>query len=250
MPQIAVANLTADHTTGTATSATTASVSPTANGLQLLSINAYVSTGSAQPPTPTITGLGITWQLEVTSDLDTSGSDRQTIFLFSGHSAAPSAGTVTIDFGATSIARMDWLLDEAVADDGGTSSVLQSATAAFASGATSGSVALASFANAIDNVAYAVFGVQKSNTGTTIFAADTGTGFAIAGEDQGSGCSAATGAEWLLGEPPFSCDMSWTASGTTLFRSAGLAVELEAAGDGGGAGGSPTAKMLATLGVG
>jgi hypothetical protein len=99
-----------------ATSFATASVAPTGNRLILVSVHAYISTGSVQPATPTVTGNGITYQLIQSQDVDTAGVDRATVFLFRGLAPSPSSGAITISFGAISQTRCAWSVDQSDSD--------------------------------------------------------------------------------------------------------------------------------------
>lgn len=128
-----------------ATSFTTASVTPTADRLILISVHAYISTGSVQPATPTVTGNGITYDLVRSQATDNSGTDQGCMFLFRGMAAAPTAGTVTISFGAVTMTRCQWAIDQsdATADRSGTNgsgAIVQSTGVTLAAADVSASV--------------------------------------------------------------------------------------------------------------
>lgn len=110
-----ITNLTQDGASSN-TVFNTASVSPTGSRLILVSIHAYVSTGSVAPPTPTVVGNGITYTLDgAPSDVDTAGVDRARLFLFRGVAASPTSGAITITFG-TSMTRCSWAVDQSDSD--------------------------------------------------------------------------------------------------------------------------------------
>src|SRR6266498_873641 len=98
MPAPTFASLTSGGSATAGTTRTTASVSPTGNRLILIAINAYVSAGSAQPTITSVVGNGITYTLVRSQDVDTSGTDRTTLFVYRGMAASPSAGTIAITF--------------------------------------------------------------------------------------------------------------------------------------------------------
>ena len=154
------------------TSFNTASVSPGGSRLILVSIHAYISTGSAQPAAPAVTGNGITYTLEKSQSVDASGVDRATLFEFRGMAASPSAGAITISFGAVTMTRCQWVVEEVDGVDtsgtNGSGAIVQSAGVTTASGATSASVDFG-FPMAAGNSAYAAFGhqVQEAKTPRT-----------------------------------------------------------------------------------
>lgn len=150
---------------GHASTFVTASVSPTGNRLILVTIHAYVSTGSVNPGTPTVTGNGITYTLEKAQDVDTSGVDRATMWVFRGMAASPSAGAITIaSFGAVTPTRVAWSVDQSDANvdttgTNGSGAIVQSVGALSGSTATSLSI---NYAPAITagNSGFSAFGHQ------------------------------------------------------------------------------------------
>jgi hypothetical protein len=109
-------NLTANGASS-ATSFNTASVSPTGNRLILVSIHAYINTGSVQPSAPTVTGNGITYTLIGSGqDVDNVGTDRATMWIYRGMAASPSTGAISISFGATTMTRCFWSVDQSDAN--------------------------------------------------------------------------------------------------------------------------------------
>jgi hypothetical protein len=128
-----------------ATSATTASISPIANRLILVTVHAYINAGSVQPATPTVTGNGITYALERAQDTDDAGADRGTLFVFRGMATSPTPGAITISFGAVTMTRIQWAVDQSDANvstlgSNGSGAVIQSTGVTLAAAATSGTV--------------------------------------------------------------------------------------------------------------
>src|SRR5687768_12328361 len=79
-----------------AASYTTASLTPTANRLILLTVvSSFGTSGTNQPNNPTVTGCGLTW---VNIGFNWH-SGRNKISLFRAMGSAPSSGALTIDFG-------------------------------------------------------------------------------------------------------------------------------------------------------
>lgn len=102
------------HTSGSqasASSATTASITPTANRLQLLTV--FSSCATTPVNTPTVTGAGMTWEVVVTIETalnaGTSRYGRGTTFR--AMSASPGSGALTIDFAGQSN-HIDWSVAE------------------------------------------------------------------------------------------------------------------------------------------
>jgi len=96
---ITAAALTADAgSTTNDTSFTTASITPTANNLVLAWVT---NTKGTTPDTPTLSGNGLTWVQVATVTWGTIAAPTARTTLFRAMGAAPSAGAVTISFGAT-----------------------------------------------------------------------------------------------------------------------------------------------------
>lgn len=84
----------------------TASQTPPADTILLACISSAQSAGPTVAPT--LTGNGVTW-VQVATVQFGGGSDNQNrITMFRGVNAAPSAGTVDIDFGGTTQTRCGW----------------------------------------------------------------------------------------------------------------------------------------------
>jgi hypothetical protein len=151
------------------TSFPTASVAPTGNRLILVSVHAYISTGSVQPSTPTVTGNGITYALVKAQDVDNAGTDRATEWVFRGLAASPSSGAITISFGAVTMTRCAWSVDQSDSDidlsgSNGYGAIAQSVGATSA-GATSLSVNYSPSMRS-DSAGYSVWGHQTQEVMT------------------------------------------------------------------------------------
>lgn len=99
-------NLAASFDTTDLSSYTTASISPTANKLLLMSVVQYQSSGTAA--TPTVTGAGLTWTVVTTA---VRLNRRCTVFRATG--ASPSTGALTIDFAGNTQSNCGWSVNEA-----------------------------------------------------------------------------------------------------------------------------------------
>lgn len=109
------ASLTSGSSSGNASSYSTASVTPSANKLILLTVGSRQSGGVTNPPTAS--GNGLTWvQVHTKSD----GNERR-VTVFRAMGASPSAGVITIDFGGAAQSNCSWSLNEIDGiDTGGT----------------------------------------------------------------------------------------------------------------------------------
>jgi hypothetical protein len=203
-----------------ATSFATASVAPTGNRLILVSVHAYISTGSVQPATPTVTGNGITYTLVQAQDVDTSGVDRATEWVFRGLATSPSSGAITISFGAVTMTRCAWSVDQSDSDIdlsgvNGAGAIAQKVGATSA-GATSLSVSY-SPAMRSDSAGYSAWGhqvqeVKTPRTSWTELSDVTSVTLATMETQFFSGTDTAASASW-----------------TTSSRAGGIAIEIKKA---------------------
>lgn len=221
MPAPTFSNLTANGASS-ATSFTTASVAPTGNRLILISIHAYISTGSVNPATPTVTGNGITYTLVKAQDTDNSGTDRGTIFVFRGMAASPSSGTITIDWGATTMTRCQWAVDQSDANvdtsgSNGSGAIVQNTGVTSSGTGTSNSVNFSS-AMTSGNTGFSAWGHQatEGKTPRTSWSeiADT---FAVS--------LSSVETQYIAGT-----DTAGSASWTSTVRSGGIIIEVKAGG--------------------
>lgn len=174
MPTTSATHLDGGTVTSSPTGITTASVSPTANRLQLLAIS-VVRGSSTQPANPSsVTGCGLTWSLAATKiDFDASGTTRGSLFLYKALGGAPTTGSVTVTFGYTAQnAAYEW--DEIGGVDGVTP-IVQIVPANGSSSSTA-TVTLAAFATT-DNGTYGAIGGEQ----TPHASSPEGTGFTALG---------------------------------------------------------------------
>lgn len=97
------------------TSFTTGDVTPNDPGVWVLWVFAQ-RTGSADPPEPGISGLGLTWTFRG-SQLADPDTNHRGLFLFTGVGTPDESGAVTIDFGGVTIAACGWDLWEVLEGD-------------------------------------------------------------------------------------------------------------------------------------
>jgi hypothetical protein len=239
---LSFSNLTSGQGTA-ATSFTTASVAPAGNQLLLLAVSCRVATGSIQPPTPTITGNGLTWELvDATNghaDYDATGVDRSTLFLFRSMGVSPSSGTIVIDFVTMTLTQCDWALDQSSAEvdtsgTNGSGAVVQTAKNEAGNNVNTLTVTLAAFGDAVNNAAYGAFSHQHNSEATS-----PGAGFTELVDVAPTGNLCTLETEWVLGQDT-SVDASWA---TATNRSGGIAVEVKAA----AGGAAPTSAIGATV---
>lgn len=156
---ISAANLTNNGSDTDATSYATASVSPTANLLELLAV--HNGDAATPPPTPTVTGCNLTWVQVATVLFGDDLAVHRRLTLFRAMGASPTTGALTIDFAGATEAGCAWSLDEFTnADTSGTNgsgAIVQSPTNKSAtSGVSSLTVTLSTYGDAT-NRGYSVF---------------------------------------------------------------------------------------------
>lgn len=178
---VTCANLTSGVKTTDATSADTASISPSANKLILLAVESKTEI-TADPNQPTATGCGLTWVAVNTIVTDPTSSSRRRITLFRALGASPSAGAVTIDFGGQTQVTSAWVIDQCDGMDtsgtNGSGAVVQSATARRTD--EEGAVAsLTATLAAFGSTSNATYGMGGQGNGST--AVTAGSGFSIIG---------------------------------------------------------------------
>jgi hypothetical protein len=93
------------------TGSVTASYTPKPQHLYLLSISSNTNL-TADPNAPTATGNGMTWTQVATVVWDTTGPTRKRITLLAAMGSAPTAGTISIDFGGQAQTIANHMLDE------------------------------------------------------------------------------------------------------------------------------------------
>jgi len=220
--QVSIANLTSGNDTDGNDSATTASVSPSANKLQLLKI--VLRNGSSiQPSVLSVVGCGLTWEKVDNVDFDTSATSMRSIELWRAMGSSPSSGTIVI---TTNENETDiiWSLNEATNADtsgsNGSGAIVQSVTSADQSGADGYlSVTLAAFSNS-NNATFGAFGYDIGTTGSST----PGSGFTEL-SDTGSGGGDLNGTAIWRNDNDTTVDI--TASANTFLG--GIAIEIKAA---------------------
>lgn len=152
------------------TTFTTASVSPAAGSIVLITVMNFENS-STQPSIGSISGCGLTWTLVREQAVDNAGSDRATAHIWVG-TGTPSSGTITVDWtGATTVRRPSWIVTEVTGADTANPIVQATGTTGASSG-TSGNVSFASaFADSVNNATFALYGVQN-NSGTDFTTVD------------------------------------------------------------------------------
>jgi hypothetical protein len=202
---ITAVNLTNDGTTTDAVSFTTASISPTANRLILLAVSCRPATGSAAP---TVTGNGLTWVPVGGGEYGGAGA-RRTVRVWRAMGASPTSGVITLDFGAVTVASINWSVDEFAGVDtsgtNGSGAIVQSAATINATASTSITQTLSAFGST-SNVGYGAVSHALNATLTV------GSGFAAL-------CNRSIGTdnislltEWLVNDN--TVDASWAGSTT------------------------------------
>ena len=142
---------------------TTASVTPTSNALQLLTVHT-ITRITSNPVIPTVTGNGLTWGTVNSGINDPGGSSRRRTTLFKALGASPSAGSITLSFGTQTQTSISWCLDEATSVNTITPTVQNVQNTVI--GATSLIGTLAAFASA-DNATYGAFGISYGGATNT-----------------------------------------------------------------------------------
>lgn len=210
---ISVANTTSANTV--ATSLATASVSPTANTLQLLAVFNGIAAG-VTPNQPTVSGCGLTWVV-VASFVATDFTIPVRLTLFRALGASPTTGAITVDC-AGQTNQISAILDQVSSTDitgtNGSGAVVQNATA---HGTTSPLTATLGAFGSTANGTYGAFGLLGS-TGIT-----AGSGFTKLVEIDGTSSAAAS--EWRVDN---STSVSASAAGVIDVFLA-VAVEIKAA---------------------
>lgn len=221
---ITEAALTSGSDTTTGTSATTASVSPTANRLVLVAVCNTANTGGNRAAPSGISGAGYTFDKIAEALVET---DFTQVSLWRGLLASPSSGALTISF-VNSMDLIVWSVFELDGiDTGGTNgsaAIVQSATNSTTG--TTQTVTLAAFGSA-DNGAVSVHGWDSASTSTPA-TATAGTGFTEihdGGATQGSGFAIALQSQWRA-DNDTTANITWSTTGSL----GGIAVEIKAAG--------------------
>lgn len=213
----------ANKTTGTDvdgnSTAATASITPGSNNLILLTVSSRTAI-STDPNQPTATGNGLTWVVVGSIVWDTTSASRKRITLLRALGASPSAGAVSIDFGAQNQTDVVWSVDEVSGIDtsgtNGSGAIVQFATNKDESvTAPTLTVTLAAFSD-VNN---ATFGGFCSDVAGTVSSA--GSGFALSGTAGGNN---PLGTEFRA-DNDTTVDLTFSGNGMM----GGIAVEIKAA---------------------
>ena len=204
---IAAANLTANFGNGV-TSLTTASISPTANALVIVSVGNNIASAN----TPTVSGASGTW-VQIATVVSADGSRRVT--MFRDLSSSPGSGALTIDFAAQSQTNVGYSIDQftGVATSGthGSGAIVQNQNTLLVSTNTGITVTL----NALKSSNNAAYGYVRNNNGSNTIVA--GSGFT-----QLSNQDITYEGEWALNKTA----VAWTWASSTNNTQA-LAIEIQ-----------------------
>lgn len=212
-------NLTTGVDSDGGSGATTASVSPTANRLLLLTVSSRTGI-TADPNEPTVTGNGLTWVPVNGVVYDNTSSSRRRITVFRALGASPSTGTISIDFGGQAQTHVLWSLDEFSGVDtsgtNGSGAVVQSATNFDPNNTLSTlTVTLGAFSST-NNATFGAFSIFDGTAAFTV-----GSGFTSLG-DIGTGTSL-----HILSEYKSTNDTSVDASWAGTSEVGGVAIEIK-----------------------
>lgn len=201
---------------GTGNNATTASITPTANSLVIVSVQSFLSGGT--PPVPTISGCSMTWVQIATRQ--SSSSSNWAITLFRGLSASPTTGALTIAFGGTNN-QAQWSVDQfsktSKAGTNGSGAIIQVASNDEAGTSTGIAVTL----GALQNPNNAAYGAVVSSSILTI---TKGASFTELSNRRDNG---QIESEWALNQT--SVPWTWGSTSTSI-----VAMAIEIAGESGG----------------
>jgi Putative Ig domain len=208
---IAATHLTSgDNSTG-GTSATTASISPTANSLVIVSVSGGLNAGTI----PTVTGAGGTWTLIKYTDDNGGFGGNHGVALFRDLSASPGSGALTISFGGVSENHIDWSVDQfsSVNTSGthGSGAIVQSVAGNSSATETGQTITLA----ALGSPNNAAMGFLRK-TGANIIVA--GTGFT----ELSNNVNHLTEAEWAINKTA----VAWTWASESIITTQ-IAIEIK-----------------------
>jgi hypothetical protein len=195
---------------------TTASISPAPNALITVAVMGHRSSGA--PPSPTLSGGGMTaWTEVATVTFDPVGAPLKRGTIYRAMSASPGSGPLTITFSAT-VSNAQWIVSQW---EGVETGGVNGADAIGQIGLETGdgvnglAVALGGFGTST-NVAYGVFGVRSSELAVT-----PGAGFTEISEQPSGETPADLQAESAVNQPTI--DASWAG-----LNGAALGLEIKA----------------------
>lgn len=118
----------------------TASYTPGANDLILLTVTARTNI-SALTNQPTVTGNGLTWVLVLDAAYDTGAPSEKRVSVFRAMGASPTTGVTTIDYGGQAQTDIDWTVAQFTGTDtsgsNGSGAIVQTSSTIDQSGTTS-----------------------------------------------------------------------------------------------------------------
>lgn len=218
-PSISVSNLTSGNEVHAGkTSWLTASVSPTANNLILLSVSVR-NNSSIDPTISSVTGCGLTWVAINSVVYDAASISRRTVFLYRALGASPSSGQITITTGENDT-DVCHCVDQASGIDtsgtNGSGAIVQSATnSAIGADPAILTITLGAFSSPI-NATYGGFSSDGNETATA------GSGFTLLAQSQSS-TNLSISSEWKSTNDT-SVDMTWSVVGVGV---GGVAIEIK-----------------------
>ena len=212
---------------------TTAAIGPASNTLITVAVLGHNSTSA--PPSPTLSGGGMTTWTEVASVVfDAVATPHRRLTIFRAMSAAPGSGPITITF-SVNLSHCQWIVSQWA---GVETSGVNGAGAIGQTGSTSGdavsglTVPLAAFSNAND-VAYGAFAVNRN-----VAVVNPGAGFTeISEQPSGESTPGDVETEWAA-------NLNTIAAAWTSLNGGALGVQIKAAGGGSGSGVDPAQSTL------
>lgn len=222
---ITASNLTAGGSLTDSQTYDTASVTPGANRLVLVSVGIR-NYGAANLGTISLSGNGLTYVEVATITYSSIAAPLSRLSIFRGMGASPSAGAITITVSGTGQNSCAWSVDEFAGTDtsgtNGSGAIVQSANCQTDDADPAPSITLAALGDAVNNAVYACFGNANNRalTPTTDYTELT---------DQAPGNNCAVETHYKV---PGTTSLS--ATGYSNFDdAAGIAVEIKAAVAGG-----------------
>lgn len=219
---IAFTNLTSGSSTISASSDTTASITPASNNLILLVVASRTAI-TIDPNQPTATGNGLTWVAIGSVVYDNTSSSRRRLTLFRAMGASPSTGAITIDYGGQLQTTVLWAVQQGSGTDttgtNGSGAVVQAVTNSDPTAtATSLTVTLAAFSS-VNNATYGVFANGDGSATRTL-----GAGFTTLSDLADALNDIRLSDEYTTANDT-TVDMSWTSASEV----GGIALEIKAA---------------------
>lgn len=178
---IVATNLTTGGDTDGNSTASTASITPSANKLILLTVVSRTGI-TADPNQPTASGNGLTWVVINSVVYDATSSSRRRVTCLRAMGASPSSGAVAIDFGGQNQTDVAWVVDELSSIDtsgtNGSGAIVQTALASDGTNTVSTITATLAAFGSTNNATYGSIGA-----GGNTFTFTPGSGFATIGDN-------------------------------------------------------------------